>query len=269
MQLTAVDRRVQARQRVGKQYFMAAALLILALLVLAASLGSWLFSQWLSASPRASALTLALGGIGFVLLIGAAAAAILVTSANWPSFVPEFRASQSGPIKATTAPVAAADFGGAEQWPATTCLKPMHATATTPRRWFIDNDCERIVVVMLAWCDEAKSSCTAGAPQAGWRYEPTGIVMTSATAKPIARRMPEHDAPIAGTYALIEPDGARLRIRYLACYLSDTAATAVMRETIADDVFRRAMLADDCYARVAAASQAGASSGQPPIISQL
>jgi hypothetical protein len=247
---------------------MGAVLLILALLVLAASLGSWLFSQWLSATPRVSALTLALGGVGFVLLIGATAAAILVTSAKWPSFVPQFLASQSEPIKATTAPVAAADFGSAEQWPATTCLKPMHATATTPRRWFIDNDCERIVAVMLAWCDEAKSPCTAGTPQAGWRYEATGIVMTNAMAKPIARRMPEHDAPIAGTYALLEPDGAKLRIRYLACYLSDTAATAVMHETIADDAFRRALLADDCYARVASSSQAGASSGQPPILSQ-
>ena len=37
------------------------ALAILALLVLAASLGSWLFSQWLSASRSGSALTLALG----------------------------------------------------------------------------------------------------------------------------------------------------------------------------------------------------------------
>jgi hypothetical protein len=186
---------------------MDAVLLILALLVLAASLGSWLFSQWLSASPRVSALTLALGGVGFVLLIGATATAILVTSANWPSFVPQFFASQSEPIKATTAPVVAADFGSAEQWPATTCLKPMHATATKPRRWFIDNDCERIVAVMLAWCDEATSPCAAGSPQAGWRYEPAGLVMTNAMAKPIARRMPEHDAPIAGTYALLEPDG--------------------------------------------------------------
>lgn len=245
---------------------MGAALLILALLVLAASLGSWLFSQWLSASPRASALNLAIGGVGFVLLIGATAAAILVTSANWPSFVPQFLAAQPEPGKFTA--VAGADFGSAEQWPATTCLKPMHATATTPRRWFIDNDCDRIVAVMLAWCDEATSPCVAGSPQAGWRYEPAGIVMTNAMAKPIARRMPEHDAPIAGTYALIEPDGARLRIRYLACYLSDTAATAVMHETIADDAFRQALLADDCYVRVASSSQVGASSGQPPILSQ-
>lgn len=246
---------------------MAATVLILALLVLAASLGSWLFSQWVSAVPRASALSLALGGVGFVLLIGATALAILVTAANWPSFVPEFDSSPREPIKAATAPVAVADFGSAGQWPATTCLTPMHATATTPRRWFIDNDCERIVAVMLAWCDEAKSPCTAGTPQAGWRYEPAGIVMTSVMAKPIARRMPEHDAPIAGTYALTEASDARLRIRYLACYLSDTAATAVMHETSEDAVFSRALLADDCYTRVISASQLGARSGQPPIIS--
>lgn len=247
---------------------MAATLLILVLLVLAASLGSWLFSQWVSAAPRASALSLAIGGVGFVLLIGATALAILVTSANWPSFVPEFDSSPPKPVETTAVPVVAADFGSAEQWPATTCLTPMHATMATPRRWFIDNDCERIVAVMLAWCDEAKSPCTAGTPEAGWRYEPAGIVMTSAAAKPIARRMPERNAPIAGTYALTEASDARLRIRYLACYLSDTAATAVMHETIAGDVLSRALLADDCYARVASASRVGASSGQPPIISQ-
>src|SRR5690606_21093025 len=113
----------------------------------------------------------------------------------------------------------------------TSCIKPLHATNATPRRWFLDNDCERPIVVMLAWCDEAHSVCTAGSPQAAWRYESAGLIMTSALARPISRRMPEHDAPITGTYALTEPQGGVLRLRYLACYLADPAVAALANET--------------------------------------
>lgn len=245
---------------------MYSALLILALLVLAASLGSWLFNQWLSDERRVSALALGVGGVGLVLLMGASAVAILSTSANWQAFVPRFGDS-TREKRASQTPVVVADFGSVEQWPATRCIKPMHATGTTPRRWFLDNECDQAVAVMLAWCDETYTVCTAGAPQAAWRYEPAGLVMTSMTARPIARRMPEHDAPITGTFALEEAEGTSLRIRYLACYLSESVANGLMDEAMTTDDFHRRLSADDCYSRVSSSSQIGARTGQPPVIS--
>lgn len=245
---------------------MHSALLILALLVLAASLGSWLFNQWLSDQRRVSALALGLGGVGLVLLMGAAAVAILSTAAHWQAFAP--RLSDSAHEKSiSSASVVVADFGSAEHWPATGCIKPMHASGTTPRRWFLDNECDRAVAMMLAWCDETRTVCTAGAPQAAWRYEPAGLIMTSMMARPIARRMPEHDAPITGTYALEEAEGTSLRVRYLACYLSESVADALMHDAMSTDDFHRRLRADDCYSRVSSSSQIGARTGQPPVIS--
>lgn len=165
------------------------ALVIVVLLALVASLGSWLFSQWLSEQRRTSALALGLGGTGLLVLLGATAVAVVATSSSWQHWVPGFDATASK-ARAVAPPVAIADLGSPEQWPATTCIKPLRATSTVPRRWFLDNDCERPIVVMLAWCDEAKSICTAGSPQASWRYESTGLIMTSALARPISRRMP-------------------------------------------------------------------------------
>jgi hypothetical protein len=46
---------------------MYSALLILVLLALVASLGSWLFNQWSNEQRRASALAMGLGGMGLVL----------------------------------------------------------------------------------------------------------------------------------------------------------------------------------------------------------
>lgn len=245
---------------------MYSALLILMLLAMLASLGSWLFSQWLGAQRRASALALGLGGAGLLLLLGATAVAVVSASASWQSWIPGFDATASK-TSAVAAPVAVADLGNAAQWPATTCIKPLHATGSVPRRWFLDNECERPVVVMLAWCDEAQSVCTAGSPQAAWRYESAGLVMTSALARPTSRRMPEHDAPITGTYALTEPRDGALRIRYLACYLAEPAIAALTHDSMSSEEFQRALRADDCYSRVSSASQAGARSGQPPLVS--
>lgn len=242
-------------------------LLTVALLVLAASLGSWLFSQYLRVDRRTSALTLVLGGIGFVLLIGATALSVIATSTGWQTLLPQFEWADERTQAPASAPVVVANFGSAEQWPATTCLTPLHATSSVPRRWFIDNDCERSVAVMLAWCDESQSVCAAGASQAAWRYEPSGIVMTGAMSKPIARRMPERDAPIGGTYSLIEADGATLRVRYLACYLAEPAVVALAQDSLGTEEFQRTLLMDECYARVAEASKVGMRSGQPPIIS--
>jgi hypothetical protein len=233
---------------------------------LVASIGSWLFSQWLSEQRRASALALGLGGTGLLVLLGATAVAVVSTSASWQRWVPGFDTTAPKTDIVTT-PVVVADLGAAEQWPATTCIKPLHATGTVPRRWFLDNECERPIVVMLAWCDEARAVCTAGSPQAAWRYESAGLVMTSALARPILRRMPEHEAPITGTYALTEPRDGALRIRYLACYLADPAIAALTHDSMSSEEFQRTLRADDCYSRVSSMSQVAALSGQPPVVS--
>lgn len=238
-------------------------LLILVLLVLAASLGSWLFSQWLSAQRRTSALTIGIGGMGFVLLLGATAVAILSTT-HWKIWVPGMEV-KAGKMPAVSVP--AADLGSATDWPATTCIKPLRAAATAPRRWFLDNDCDRPIVILLAWCDEARSVCTAGSPQAAWRYESAGIVLISALARPTLRRMPEHDAPITGTYAVPEPDKGALRIRYLACYLAEPTVTALSVDSVSAEKFHRLLVADNCYARVSSAARSAAASGQPPVVS--
>lgn len=245
---------------------MYSALLILLLLVLAASLGSWLFSQWLSERRRTSALALGIGGMGFVLLLGATAVAILSTAANWQALAPWLERTTQKTV-APAPSVAVANLGSAEHWPATRCIKPVHATAASPRRWFLDNDCERPIVVLLASCDEARAVCAAGAPQAAWRYESNGLIMISALARPISRRMPEHDAPIAGTFTLAEPHDGALRIRYLACYLSEPAAVALANDSMSSEEFQNAIRADDCYSRVASASAVAARSGQPPVVS--
>ncbi|HEY5755554.1 MAG TPA: hypothetical protein VIU34_07005 [Steroidobacter sp.] len=239
-------------------------LLILLLLALAASLGSWVFSQWLSEQRRTSALTIGIGGMGVVLLLGATAVAILTTSNHWQIWVPGL--NDTVEKKAPAKSIATADLGNADDWPATTCIKPLRAAATTPRRWFLDNDCDRPIVILLAWCDEARSVCTAGSPQAAWHYESAGIVLISALARPTLRRMPEHDAPITGTYALPEPDNGALRIRYLACYLAEPAVAALSQDTVGKEEFQRLLVADDCYARVSSASQSSARNGQPPVI---
>jgi len=71
---------------------MATAVLIITLLTLAASLASWLFSQWLAeSSPRRTRLSpaaLAVGGGGAVLLVSAVAFVIVGAASGWLHLIP-------------------------------------------------------------------------------------------------------------------------------------------------------------------------------------
>lgn len=67
---------------------MATAVLIVTLLTVAASLASWLFSQWLARRARISGAALALAGGGTVLLIGAVALIVVAASTGWVHFIP-------------------------------------------------------------------------------------------------------------------------------------------------------------------------------------
>jgi hypothetical protein len=67
---------------------MAIAVLIITLLTLAASLASWLFSQWLARRTGISAAILAVGGGGAVLLVSALAFVIVGASSGWLHLIP-------------------------------------------------------------------------------------------------------------------------------------------------------------------------------------
>jgi hypothetical protein len=49
--------------------------------------------------------------------------------------------------------------------------------------------------------------------------------------------------------------------------LSESAAGALLHDSMSTEDFQRVLRADECYSRVTSASQAGARSGQPPVIS--
>jgi len=66
---------------------MATAVLVITLLTLAASLASWLFSQWL-ARRQISAAALAVGGGGVVLLIASVAFVMVAASTGWRQLIP-------------------------------------------------------------------------------------------------------------------------------------------------------------------------------------
>jgi hypothetical protein len=104
---------------------MATAVLIITLLTLAASLASWLFSQWLARRARISPAALAVGGAGAVLLISAVAFVIVGAASGWQHLMPvqdfsapvdsaagAVRSSDTWPVKQQ--PVAAAGPTGRE-----------------------------------------------------------------------------------------------------------------------------------------------------------
>lgn len=81
---------------------MATAVIIVALLTVAASLASWLFSQWLARRARVSGAALALAGGGTVLLIGAVALVLVAASTGWVHFIPvqDFSLLEPAPMPA-------------------------------------------------------------------------------------------------------------------------------------------------------------------------
>jgi hypothetical protein len=92
-------------------FFMATAVLIITLLTLAASLASWLFSQWLAKRARLSAAALAVGGGGAVVLIAAVAFVIVGAASGWQHWMPREDFSASVDSAATAA-------RSSDAWPA-------------------------------------------------------------------------------------------------------------------------------------------------------
>ena len=90
---------------------MATAVIIVALLTVAASLASWLFSQWLARRARVSGAALALAGGGTVLLIGAVALILVAASTGWVHFIPvqDFSLLEPAPMPASSTGTAAVE----------------------------------------------------------------------------------------------------------------------------------------------------------------
>jgi hypothetical protein len=158
-----------------------------------------------------------------------------------------------------------------KQWPATDCVTSTRSTAAAGG-WFIDNECDRVVAVVFAWCRRADPSCNTNALRTqGWRYEPAGIVMTSSMQRPTRQRLSDDGPLVAATYALSAPGDAHRRIRYLACYLTAPDVLELLRggDTEASDAEQRSRLqaalnSDECYERVAQWSQSGQRRGKSP-----
>jgi tetratricopeptide (TPR) repeat protein len=155
-------------------------------------------------------------------------------------------------------------------WPATDCMKSVRVVEAG--RWFLDNECQRVVAVVFASCRQSQAACNQNAlDSTGWKYEPAGIVMTSMTHRPVRHRLGSQGPLIASTYAVEESGGMRRVIRYLACFVTapeairvlDAASQAESDEALQVQL-KRALLSDECYSKVLEWSQAGQRDGRAP-----
>jgi hypothetical protein len=278
---------------------MISAALIVVLLAATASFASWLFSQWLGIRRRSTATIVTLGGAGVTLLIGAAAMAILAAPTWWQTFIPAIDPAPTllAPVAEGTAanrqaaapPTQTAVEDGSSasavdaamksaqlaiqsrNWPATDCVTSTRSSAAAGG-WFIDNECDRVVAVVFAWCQQKNVSCNGNALRTqAWRYEPKGIVMTSALQRPSRQRLGDTGPLVAPTYALNAAGDAQQRIRYLACYVTAPDALEVLAGSRTDtsdaEQQRRldaALSSDECYERVSQWSRLGQQQGKSP-----
>lgn len=157
-----------------------------------------------------------------------------------------------------------------EDWPATDCMKPVRVVEAG--RWFLDNECQGVVGVVFASCRESQATCNQDAlASTGWMYEPAGIVMTSMTQKPVRHRLGARGPLMASTYAVEESSAMRLRIRYVACFVTAPEALGLLdaaSQTESDEILQArlagALRSDECYSKVLKWSGAGKRDGRSP-----
>jgi hypothetical protein len=106
-----------------------AVVVAIALLVFAASFGSWFISQWIGVRQRTASTMVAVGGAGIVLLIGAAAVTIIAAPTWWHSWLPkaEFMTADTLPAGDAADPLVAPD------WPEGLPGLPPADPSTAPR----------------------------------------------------------------------------------------------------------------------------------------
>jgi hypothetical protein len=287
---------------------MLSAALIIVLLAVAGSLASWLFSQWSSRGRPPTAMLVLAGTGALLLTGAAGLAIIAAASGWKPFIpvVEALRADANSELPSgsrkeqTQLPAAPADAaaGDAEQpldfdtvmalelaagravparwlfieraasseWPATPCMKTVRDVEAT--RWLIDNECQQVIGVVVASCQESEQTCDESTLSAGWTYEPEGVVMTSTTQKPVRHRLGGRGPLIASTHTVEEPGAMESRIDYLACFVTAPEVLALLdaaSQAGADGTPLAAVLRSDaCYSRVLEWSQAGQRDGQSP-----
>jgi hypothetical protein len=152
------------------------------------------------------------------------------------------------------------------EWSTTECVASTRAAPGANR--FLDNECERAVALVFASCPYSSPGCNASTlVSSGWKYETQGVVLITATQRPLRDRL-ANDGPLIAPMYVLGPDERR-RIRYLACPLTDPEALTMLREpelagAERAERLRAALGRDACYARVLELSRAGRDSGRSP-----
>ena len=170
-----------------------------------------------------------------------------------------FAAQHPGPASILPAVVVA-------EWPATDCIASTRSDDSA--RWMLDNGCGRVVAVLFASCELSETACfTSTLVSQGWRYEPTGILMTAANDRPVPVRLGDHGPVVAPIFTIRDAGNARRQIRYLACEVTAPGVLQVLHESGGDLTEQRLtaeLRADACYAQVLAWSSTGQRSGASP-----
>lgn len=233
---------------------MGTAVLTLVSLAVLASLASWLFGQWLGRRVRISGAALAVGGAGTTLLIGAVAFVMIAASTGWQRLIPIGDFALLAPATSAVIP----------QWPQTDCVTSTRYEES--QRWMLDNGCGRVVAVLFASCEMRETACFTTSPVSqGWSYEPAGILMTAANAKPVPLRLGKSGPLVAPIFTIRDAAGGRRQIRYLACEVTAPDVLQELSTSVADGERLSARLSSDaCYSQVLAWSRAGQRHGSSP-----
>ncbi len=171
-----------------------------------------------------------------------------------------FAAQHPGPASIIPAAIVA-------EWPATDCVESARADESS--HWILDNGCGRIVAVLFASCELSETACFTNAlvSQGGWKYEPTGILMTAESDKPLPLRLGDKGPMVAPIFTIRDAAGARRQIRYLACEVTAPGVLRLLRglgHQPTSQLLTAELRADACYAQVLDWSRSGHRLGASP-----
>ena len=170
-----------------------------------------------------------------------------------------FAAQHPGPASIIPAAIVA-------EWPATDCVESMRADESA--HWILDNGCGRVVAVLFASCQLSETACFTNAlVSQGWQYEPTGILMTAETDKPLPLRLGDDGPLVAPIFTIRDAAGARRQIRYLACEVTAPGVLGLLRglsDQLTSQRLTAELRADACYSQVLDWSRSGHRLGASP-----
>jgi hypothetical protein len=263
-------------------------LLVIFLLLSAASLASYLFHQW---SVARGGRTLSWAGISLGATLLLAAVVVVVLALSWVS---ARHWSFSDDSQATTTASAAAyergwdavgyvgDTPMQEQrpaepppevsrvqqfiatrhtdavvpleppWAATTCIVAVKPDPADPTRWTFVNGCQRPVAIAVASCALSDVECLA-AGSTSWHYDDGEMILPS---------------KLQRTVTAAEEVRRGRRLRYAACFVNTREAIQLIgvdgqdRASISwDDQFATVRMEDECLTRIRTSVMYGSSSG--------